>query len=79
MFTSRKSQEMIRKNAYDAGMSACECHANVRHSIVLAYRADGINPTNEVVNELAEEVQKVWTNSHLHQSVSVPKSRLWSL
>lgn len=79
MFTSSKRQEIIRKNAYDAAMSAFECHANVRQSIVLAYRADGINPTNEVVNELTEEVQKVWANSHLHQSVSTPKSRLWSL
>ncbi len=80
MFTSRKNQEEnIRKIAHEAGMSACAYHANVRQSIVLAYRSEGVNPTNELVNELAEEVQKEWSASHLHQPVDAPKSRFFAM
>jgi hypothetical protein len=79
MFTSRNSQEDIRKIAHEAGMSACEYHANVRQSIVLAYRSVGVNPTNDVVNDLAEQVQKEWSASHLYHSVDTPKSRFFAM
>jgi len=79
MFTSRNSQENIRKIAHEAGMSACAYHANVRQSIVLAYRSEGLNPTNDMVNELALQVQNDWSASHFQKDVDAPKSRFFAM
>ncbi len=80
MFIVKKEAQDIQELAYEAGMNAYNCHANVRQSIVLAYRAEGINPTNDTVNTMAERINLDGYNKRHNQSVNqATRSRIWAM
>lgn len=80
MFNMKKEAKDIKQQAYETGMNACKFHANVRHSIVLFYRSEGINPTNELVNELADQINKDVFNQRFHNSVNKEiNNRIWAM
>lgn len=80
MFTIKKEAKNIQELAYEAGMNAYKYHANIRQSIVLAYRSEGINPTNETVNALAERINKEGFNQrHVSSNNDALKSRIWAM
>lgn len=80
MFTVKKEVSDIEKKAYEAGVNAYKFHANIRQSIVLSYRSEGINPTNDVVNKLAEKINKdVFNQRHVSSNNDALKSRIWAM
>ncbi|EPP7234021.1 hypothetical protein ACTOJ1_000937 [Shigella flexneri] len=80
MFMVKKEAKDIQELAYEAGMNAYKYHANVRQSIVLAYRSEGINPTNETVNTLAEKINKEGFNQrHIYSNNGALRSKIWAM
>lgn len=80
MFNIKKEAIDIKQQAYETGMNACKYHANVRHSIVLFYRSEGINPTNELVNELTEQINKDLFNQRCDNLLNKEIShRIWAM
>lgn len=76
MFFKAKSKETIKKNVMESGLAACECHGDVRRSISVAFRNNGVKPTNEMVNAMAEEVFIEWQKSEELQLRK--EAHLWS-
>lgn len=60
MFKYKSKSLSVEDIAFKAGIAACECHADVRRSICLAYRNEGIQANVEHINALAEKVQLKW-------------------
>ncbi len=80
MFMVKKEAKDIQELAYEAGMNAYNCHANVRQSIVLAYRSEGINPTNDTVNSLAEKINiDGYNQRHIQSTNQAIRSRIWAM
>lgn len=69
----------IEDIAFNAGIAACECHGDVRRSICMAYRNEGMTVNVDQVNALTEKVNKHWKEELNHQPTTAYSTKFFNL
>ena len=79
MFKYKSKSLSVEEIAFKAGLSACECHADVRRSICMAYRNEGVPVNAEHVNMLTERVNMKWKEEMNSQPQTAYSTKFFNL